>query len=233
MIVVRFPLRAGIQQFKLIFFCTDAGLLIQLPGDGRTAVLPRLNPELAVALEQGPQQVEVLLEGSHLRAVVDGRRRMEHGDHAQGAGALHAAAQAGDALARLQDELGGEVAQGDDDRGVHAGNLLAQPGGAGLDLFWARVAVAGRAALEDVGDVDALARDAGAVEHLVEQLAGCAHEGLALEVLVLAGALAYEHDVGMGIAHPEDEVGARGGQGALGAARALPLDICQGARHQT
>ena len=60
-----------------------------------------------------------------------------------------------------------------------------------------RVPVAGRPALEHVGDVDLVAYKSGVAEQLVEQLAGGAHERLALEVLVAARCLPDQHDAGV------------------------------------
>ena len=60
--------------------------------------------------------------------------------------------------------------------------------GAGLDLGRQRVAVVGRPAFEHVRDEALLAREADLPQQLVEQLAGPAHERLALLVLVEPGA---------------------------------------------
>ena len=59
---------------------------------------------------------------------------------------------------------------------------------AGVDLLRQRVAVAGRAAFEDVGDEDVAAREADLLEQRVEQPAGLADERQALLVLVRARA---------------------------------------------
>ncbi len=69
-----------------------------------------------------------------------------------------------------------------------------------------RRAIAGRTAFHDVGDVDILAANAHGFDHVVEQLSGAAHEGLALRVFVGAGAFAHEHQVGARIAHAEDDL---------------------------
>lgn len=73
----------------------------------------------------------------------------------------------------------------------------------------------GGTALEDVGDVYVLAREAYALEHLVEQLARGAHEGLTLQVLILTRRLADEHDLGPRIARTGNDVRARVTQPAL------------------
>ena len=71
---------------------------------------------------------------------------------------------------------------------------------AGLDLLRLRVAIARRAALEHVRDVDVRARQSDPVQELLEQLAGLADEGNALLILVVAGRLADEHHLGVRVA---------------------------------
>ena len=92
---------------------------------------------------------------------------------------------------------------------------------AGLDLVGLRVAVPGRPALEHVGDVDLGALEADAGEQLVEQLPGLTDERDALLVLVEAGRLADEHQVGVRIPDAEDDLRASLGEPAAGAARDL------------
>ena len=65
---------------------------------------------------------------------------------------------------------------------------------AGLDLLGRRRAVAGRAPIDGVGDVDMLLAEPDRVQHAVEQLPGASDEGLAAEVLVAARRLADQHD---------------------------------------
>ena len=72
---------------------------------------------------------------------------------------------------------------------------------AGLALLALRRAIARRAALHDVRDVDLLARDPHRFDHVVEQLPGAPHEGLALRVFIGARPLADEHQLGGWIAH--------------------------------
>src|SRR5262249_38090524 len=78
-----------------------------------------------------------------------------------------------------------------------------------------RGAVVGRAALDDVADVDRAARDPEPLlDHLREQLAGAADEGQALLVLGLARALADEQELGVRVAVAEDDVRAALGEAA-------------------
>src|SRR4029450_3593890 len=83
----------------------------------------------------------------------------------------------------------------------------------------------------DVCDVDVLAAQADALEQAVEELAGGADEGEALAVLVEAGGLADEHQVGVRVALAEDDLGAALVQAAAGAAGGLGGDRLQLGRH--
>jgi len=142
---------------------------------------------------------------------------VEDGEHLELAGALHGAVQARDADIRLQDELRGEVPQRHQELGIDGARLLAQVRRAQLDLLGTRVAVSGRAALQHVRDEHVLADEPGDGQQLVEVLARRAHEGLALQVFVLARRLADDHDACFGIAHAEHRLRAAVGQGALAA----------------
>ena len=69
-------------------------------------------------------------------------------------------------------------------------------------LVGLRVAVARRPALDDVGDVDLVARQADRLDDPGQQLPGAADERLALPVLVLARRLADEHQSASGLPTP-------------------------------
>ena len=114
-------------------------------------------------------------------------------------------------------QLGREVAERADDLRLDQPHLLEQVGLAGLDLQRLRVAVAGRARLQHVGDEDLLAREPDLFQQLVQQLAGAADEGQALAVLFGPRRLADEHQLGIGVAGPEDRLGPGLVQGAFGA----------------
>ncbi len=105
-------------------------------------------------------------------------------------------------------ELGREVAEGADHARADQRDLREQVRLALADLGRLRVAVARGAALQDVGDEDVVAREADALEHLAEELPGGPDERDALEVLVVAGRLADEHHVGVGVAVAHDDLGA-------------------------
>jgi predicted short-subunit dehydrogenase-like oxidoreductase (DUF2520 family) len=105
-------------------------------------------------------------------------------------------------------QLRGEIAERADHARLDQLDLLVQVGLAGVDLVRQRVAVARRTALEDVGDEHVAPLQADLAQQLVEQLAGPPHERQPLEVLLLTGGLPDEHQVGVGVAGPEDDLGA-------------------------
>ena len=121
-------------------------------------------------------------------------------------GLLRMTVHACDAVGLAREELRGEVAERGDQLRLDELDLLEEVALARLDLVGLRVAVPRRAALDHVGDVDVLAREADSGEELVEELPGLADERIALLVLVEAGRLAHEHEVGGGIAHAEDDL---------------------------
>ena len=129
----------------------------------------------------------------------------------------------GDAEVRADEGHGRDAAETDDDLRIHQGDLALQPVPAGILLDPQGVPVPGRAALDDVGDVDLRAVEIDDPKHIVEQVPGGAHKGHALPVLLLAGAFADEHDLRLLIAHAEDQLVPRLPQGAAPAARAFPF----------
>jgi hypothetical protein len=82
------------------------------------------------------------------------------------------------------------------------GELDLQPRHVVGHLVGTRIAVAGRAGLDDVGDVDLLAIEPGRRQQLVQQPPRAAHERPALLVLAGAGRLADDHHVGRRAALP-------------------------------
>jgi hypothetical protein len=90
-----------------------------------------------------------------------------------------------------------------------------------IDLVGLRVAVPRRPRLEHVGDEDVVAREPDLLQELVEELSGAADEREALLVLVHPGRLTDEHEVGVGIARAEDDLGPRLRQRAARADRGL------------
>ena len=127
----------------------------------------------------------------------------------------------GDAKVRADEGHGRDPAQTDDDFGVDEGDLPVQPAAAGLLLDAQGIPVPGRAALDDVGDVDPGAVQIDHGEHVVQQLPRWAHKGQALPVLLLAGTLPDKQDLRLLIARAEDQLVPRLPQGAAAAEGAL------------
>src|SRR5271165_1576058 len=102
---------------------------------------------------------------------------------------------------------------------------------AGLDLDWKWVPVAGRAALDDVGDVTTTPVNGELLgQQPIEELAGPSDERLTGEVLVLARRFADQHQASGGIPRREDHLGPSRGQGARNAGERLSLELGEG-RH--
>ena len=143
--------------------------------------------------------------------------------------AVHAAAQPADRLVAAQQALHGEAAHRQDDPRLHQLDLAHQEGLALRQFVGLGIAVARRPALERVGDVDLLRRlGLGArvrpmrAQHVVEQLAGLADEGLALPVFLLARRLADDHPVRLRVADAEHRLAAALAQLAGACSRPRP-----------
>ena len=104
------------------------------------------------------------------------------------------AAQLHDALGGPGELLGRRVAEKNQKLRRQKLDLPLDERLANLDLLRRGRAVAGRAPEYEVGDVDVRLAKPDCGEHPVEKLPCPAHEWLALDVLVLAGRLADEHD---------------------------------------
>ena len=96
--------------------------------------------------------------------------------------------------------LAGGLAQQHHHLGPHQGHLGPKVVQAGRRLVRLRGPVLGRSALDDVADVYLRALKPDGVDHPRQQLAGAPHERTPLAVLLLARALADEHQPGVGVA---------------------------------
>ena len=106
----------------------------------------------------------------------------------------------------------------DDELRLDGVDLAYEELGAGIGFYGLWRAVGGWAALDDVSDVDLLAREAHGEDHVGEELAGFADEGQALRVFIGSGAFADEHEARGGVAGAEDDgVTAGIGERAAGA----------------
>src|SRR5688572_5858811 len=115
-------------------------------------------------------------------------------------------AQPRDRIHRLEQRLGGELAERHDHARLDDVDLPEQVGLALLHFVGFRIAIAGRPALDDVGDVDLIARQADGLDDLGQQLPGTAHEGLAPLVFFLARRLTDEHQPRFRVADAEDDL---------------------------
>ena len=117
-----------------------------------------------------------------------------------------ATAEPRDRILRLQQRLRGERPQRDDDLRPNAVDLLKEERLAGLDLVRLGIAVLGRPALDDVGDVDLVAPKPDGLDDLREELARAPDERDALNVFVRAGRFADEHQIRRRVAHTEHDL---------------------------
>ena len=127
----------------------------------------------------------------------------------------------------------GVAAEDQDDVGPDDLDLGVEERGAGLHLGGLRVAVARRAALDHVGDVDVVAAQPDALQEPGQHVPGGADEGLADAVLVLARPLPHRHDPARRRAGPGDGLGAPGVERARGADQDVLVDDGQGIRGAT
>jgi hypothetical protein len=135
-----------------------------------------------------------------------------------------------DLLAGPEQVLQGDGAQRADRFGPNRPDLPLEVRQAGRGFLRKGGPVPRRTALDDVGDVDALARKAEACDPLVEPPPGGPHERLSLPVFLLPGSLADEHQPGAGVAHPENNGPAPVAQRAAPARKEFLPDILQGLR---
>ncbi len=122
-----------------------------------------------------------------------------------------------------QQALRRELAERDDHARADDLDLAEQERLAGRHLVRLGIAIARRAALDHVGDVDLLAGQADRLDDLRQQLPGAADEGLALLVFVLARRLAHEHQPRLRMADAEHHLAPS--QLAQLAAHALRSDL--------
>ena len=140
---------------------------------------------------------------------------------------LRRAAHAADPNPAAGQQLGGEVAQGGDHARLDQLDLAMRVRLAGLDLDRLRIAVARRPAPQYVGDPDLVAAHVDLLEQLGQQRPGTTDERQPLAILLGARRLADEHQLGVGVAAAEDDVGASLSQRALRAHRGLLVDLDQ------
>ena len=119
-----------------------------------------------------------------------------------------------DAERTAGEELGREAAEGRDNSRPDEFELPVEVGLAGGRLLGQRVAVARRPALEHRRQVDVVQPEADAAEQALEKIAGTPCERQSVAVLVEAGCLAHERELGLGVALAEDNLRSAGVQRA-------------------
>lgn len=139
-------------------------------------------------------------------------RRVHGGENGPESGTVEDfAAVLGDAEFGAEEGLGGGGSKADDEFGFDGVHLGVEPGAAG-GLFagaglLVNAALAARLPLKvfhRVGDVDEVAIDTGFDEAAVEERASGSDEGVAFDVLAIAGGFADEHEARVRVALAED-----------------------------
>jgi hypothetical protein len=137
---------------------------------------------------------------------------------------VQTAAELADRLLGSEQGLRRHAAERQHDLRLDHGELRGEERRARRQLVRLGIAIGGRAALDGVGDeAVALAVELHGLEHPGEELAGAAHEGLALRVLVGAGALADADEIGARVAGAEDDGLPAVAELAASAALEIPL----------
>ena len=98
----------------------------------------------------------------------------------------------GNTKSLVNDPHGGDSAQTNDDFGADQGRLGAEITNTGVLLCVQGVPIAGRAAFDDVGDVDLGAGQVNQGQHQIQQFSGGAYEGLPLQIFLLTGTFSNE-----------------------------------------
>src|SRR6266576_322160 len=125
---------------------------------------------------------------------------MEGGNQPGTAVLVDTAAQPRDRIERAQQGPRGERTERHDDLRLDDVDLLKQKRLARFDFVLLRIAIAGRAAFDDVGDVHVFTLQIDGFDDLRQQLTGTADKRDALQVLVAAWRLADEHQIRIRIA---------------------------------
>src|SRR5262245_45105815 len=99
-----------------------------------------------------------------------------------------------------------ELAKSDDHLRLHRIDLTKQEWLALLHFVRFGITVAGRPALDHVGDVDILTPEVDRFDDLRQQLSRAADERLALNVFVCPWRLTHEHQIGVRVADTEDDL---------------------------
>ncbi len=132
---------------------------------------------------------------------------MERGHDPNAACGSPAPAETSDRLVGPEHGLGSEGSERHDGPGRDQTDLFLEKWHARGHFVRLRIAVVGRAALQNVGDVDLLALHPHRLDDLGEKLPRAADESQTLNVLFVARGLPHEQEVGGRAALPEHDVG--------------------------
>ena len=164
---------------------------------------------------------------------------MKRRDQLRAAVLEHAASKPRNRIERPQQRLRAELAERDDHLRLDDVDLPEEERLAGLDFVRLGIPVLGRAALDDVGDVDVLALERDGFDDLRQELPRAADERKALLIFVASRSFADEHQVGFGVADAEHDLRApqrmelaAGAVADIGADGREALDRHQGDRHR-
>lgn len=124
---------------------------------------------------------------------------------------VEAAAEFADGDFGFEEGLGGNCADADDVVWTQNFELALKILPAVIGFLRQRVAVVGRAAFEDVHNIDVGALPAASFDDLGEKLPGTAHEWFALAIFVGAWSFAEKHDSWLRVADTEDCLSPRAG----------------------
>ena len=152
---------------------------------------------------------------------------MVRGQHFETAIVEPLAAVMGDAAIGLQQRLESSGTEANDHFRLDGVELAKKKRRAGCDLVRFGLAIAGRAALDDVADVDVAAIEAHGLDHLREKFARTADERQALRVFISAWAFTDEDKLRLRIAIAEDDGVTRTVQFAASAFAEIVTDLQQ------
>jgi len=110
----------------------------------------------------------------------------------------------------FENGLRGGASEADDNLGRDGINLAQQEWRALLHFVFFRGAIFRGTTLHNVADVNVFSFQPHRFNHLGQELTGAADKRQALQVFVVSGAFADEHEFGFGIAVAEDNFVARG-----------------------
>ena len=108
---------------------------------------------------------------------------------------------------------------------INGFNLRFKMNIAGCQLIGQWIAIAGRAAFDNITDEHLRASDAGLRQQLIQKLACCAHKRTSLLIFMKARSLANEHDLRGGRAFPRHGSLAFRMQGAIGTHRYILCNL--------